>query len=223
MRTTILVLLTVFAAGCDRDNGGGVAGASRDSKKNIEEVENFQGFISPQISEMVIQNRCGPETWSGYTQHFEDILRSFKVHLDNLERVPVELSEFGLTASFENHEFLVKKHGEVLIRERLPSVFGMHPMRLGIDTLGDDPVIMVANKSRASTGRYFVALYALDGTPLYRNVLIARQVWDIEREAGRIDILGCGETRRLTNKASKPSHSPDAQTSGAPLGNTLVG
>ena len=204
MRTLILLLLSILAAGCDRDSGGDVAGASWDSKKNLTEIENYQGYISQILSEVVIKNQChgSPETWAGISQHFEDIFRSFAFHLEVLEGHTVALSGFGLEASFKNRELLVKKNGNTLIRDILPSVFAMHPMWLGIDELGGVPVIMVVNKSRSSTGRYFVAIYALDGTPLYRNILIAWQVWDIEREANNIDILGCGETRRITKKGS---------------------
>ena len=103
----------------------------------------------------------------------------------------------GFPASFGNHELIIRKDERVIIKENLPSVFVMHPMRLGIDEVNGVRVIMVVNKSRASTGRYFVAIYELDGTPLYKKVLIAWQVWDIKREQNYIDILGCGETRRI--------------------------
>lgn len=203
MRTLKLILLAILVAGCDSDSGGGIAGASWDSKKNIVEVENYQGYVSPQLSEEVIQNQChgrSPETWAGISQHFDDIFRSFAFHLERVEARPVELPGFGLEVSFKDQEFLAKKMDIVLIREKLPSVFVMHPIRLGADKLGGVPVIMVVNKSRASTGRYFVAIYAQDGTLLYRNVLIAWQVWDIERNTNNINILGCSETRRITWK-----------------------
>lgn len=205
MRTLIFLLLTILAPGCDRDSAGGVAGASWDSKKDVAETPNYQGYISPMLSEAVIKNQChsaSSETRAGIAQHFEDIFRSFAFHLEGLEGPPVALGSPGLEASFVNREFLVKKEGEVLIRELLPPVFVMHPMWLGIDELGSVPVIMVANRSRASTGRYFVAIYMLDGTPLYRNVLIAWQVWDIKREANNIDILGCGETREIAMRGT---------------------
>ncbi len=197
-----LISFTAIVVGCD---GGGIGGASWDSKKDIAEVESYQSFISPRLSESIIQNKCigrSKETWAGLSQHFHDILRSFSFNLERLEARPAELSDFGLTATFHNHRFLVRKKEEVLIKEDLPSVFVMHPMRLGIDDLAGVPVIMVVNKSRASTGRYFVAIYGLDGTPLYKNVLIAWQVWDIKRENSHIDILGCSETRRITMKGN---------------------
>lgn len=201
MRTTILIFLAILVAGCD--SGGGIAGASGDSKKNIAEVENYQGYVSPQLSEEIIKNQCRggiKETWAGISQHFADIFRSFSFHLESLEEKAVEVPSLGLEVSFKNREFLALKDGAALIREKLPSVFGMHPTRLGTDTLGGVPVIMVVNKSRASTGRYFVAIYARDGTLLYRNVLIAWQVWDVGRNDNSINILGCGETRRITRK-----------------------
>lgn len=201
MRNGPLLLLALLVAGCD--SGGGIAGASWDSKKNIAEVEKYQGYISAQLSEEVIGNQCrgrSQETWAGISQHFDDIFRSFSFHLDLLEGSASEIPGLGLDVSFKEREFIAKKGGTPIIQEKLPSVFVMHPMRLGVDKLGSDPVIMVVNKSRASTGRYFVAIYAQDGTPLYRNVLIAWQVWDIERTANNINILGCGETRRISWK-----------------------
>ena len=109
----------------------------------------------------------------------------------------MELGNYGLSANFGNHEFVVQKGNKIIIKENLPSVFVMHPMRLGIDEVDSIPLIMVVNKSRASTGRYFVAIYEINGTPLYKNVLIAWQVWDIKQEQNYIDIIGCGETRRI--------------------------
>ncbi len=201
MRNVLFMLLALVMVGCD--SGGGIAGASWDSRKNIAEIENYQGYISPQLSEEVTENQCrgrSKETWAGISQHFEDIFRSFHFHLDRLEGRASKIPDLGLDVSFKEREFMAKKDGTPTIQEKLPSVFVMHPMRLGVDKLGSDPVIMVVNKSRASTGRYFVAIYAQDGTPLYRNVLATWQVWDIERTANDINILGCSETRRISWK-----------------------
>lgn len=205
MRTSIFmfILLAVLVTGCDSDGGGGIAGASWDSKKKIAEVENYQGYVSEKLSESVLENQCrgrSKETWVGISQHFDDIFRSFTFHVERLEGNAVEIPSLGLEVSFNDREFIARKDGTALIQEKLPSVFVMHPMRLGADTLGGIPVIMVVNKSRASTGRYFVAIYAQDGTLLYRNVLIAWQVWDIERTTNSINILGCSETRQITWK-----------------------
>lgn len=136
------------------------------------------------MSEEVIENQChgrSQETWAGISQQFDDIFRSFEFHREGLETRPLELPGLGLEVSFKDREFLARKNGAVQIREKLPSVFVMHPMQLGADKLGGVPVIMVVNKSRASTGRYFAAIYAQDGTLLYRNILTVWQVWDIER------------------------------------------
>ncbi len=189
------ILLVFSTVGCPiGDYGGGIAGGGMDSKRNIEEVKNYQGYIAPLVSEKIIKNqiKCDQLT------HFEDIFRFFSFHLERIDKYPVDLTEFGLTAFFKDYQFVVKKKGEIIIKEHLPSVFNMHPIRLGIDKLAGIPLIMVVNKSRASTGRYFIALYMLDGTPLYKNVLVAWQVKDINRGDNFIDILGCGETRRLT-------------------------
>jgi hypothetical protein len=195
---TFFILLTAIIVSCD--GGGGIAGASWDSKKAIAEANNYQSYISPRLSETIIKNQCSgnsKDKWAGISQRFEDIFRSFTYNLERLELSRVELANFKLTASFANHELVVRNNDEIIIKENLPSVFVMHPMRLGIDEVDGTPLIMVVNKSRSSTGRYFVAIYELDGTPLYKNVLIAWQVWDIRREQNYIDILGCGETRRI--------------------------
>ena len=203
MRTLTLILLVMLAAGCDSDSGGGIAGASWDSKKNLAEVENYQGYIAPTVSEVIVENQChgrSKETWAGISQHFEDIFRSFPFYIERLEGKAVEIPELGLQVSFQNREFIAKKDGVTLIHEKLPSVFVMHPMRLGVTKLGGNSVVMVVNKSRASTGRYFVAIYNQDGTVLYRNVLVVWQVWDIERTTNSINILGCSETRQIAWK-----------------------
>ena len=194
----ILIIFSVIVLSCD--SGGGIAGASWDSKKAIAEVNNYQSYISPRLSETIMGNECigkSEDTWAGISQHFEDILRTFSFNLERLEMHQTELANFGLSASFGNHELVIRKGERIIIKENLPSVFVMHPMRLGIDEVNGVPAIMVVNKSRASTGRYFVAIYELNGTPLYKNVLIAWQVWDIRLEQNYIDILGCGETRRI--------------------------
>jgi hypothetical protein len=178
--------------------GFSVAGGGLDSKKNIEEANNYQRYISPRLSEELIKNQIS----CSQPAHFEDIFRSFSFHKERIEKRPVELSEFGFTATFKEHEFLVRRKEEVLIKEHLPTLFNMHPMRLGIDKLAGIPVIMVVNKSRSSTGRYFIAIYMLDGTLLYKNVLKAWQVTDIKRDDSSIDVLGYGETRRFTMRKS---------------------
>jgi hypothetical protein len=196
MRTLLLLIVSLAVlSGCD--NRIGIGGASQDSKESAAEVENYQRYISPKLSETLSRNQCrGPSTdWS---QHFEDIFRSFKFSLKRVDEYPVAIEKYGLTVSFQNREFRVLKNDGIKIREVLPSVFTMHPIWLGIDQLEGVPIMMTANRSRASTGRYFLAIYTLDGELLYRNVLMGRDVWNIDRHANGIDILGCGETRRIT-------------------------
>jgi hypothetical protein len=197
----IAISLLLQSIGFSCNDGGGIAGASWDSKKAIAEVNNYQSYISAGVSETILKNECScksEETWGGISQHFDDIMRTFSLNIGHLGNTETELANFGLSARFSNHKLVIRKSGKNIIEENLPSVFVMHPMRLGIDKVSGTSVIMVINKSRASTGRYFVAIYGMDGTPLYRNVLIAWQIWDIKREQDYIDIEGCGETRRIT-------------------------
>jgi hypothetical protein len=211
MRTLALLFCVVLVPGCDGGSQGiGIAGASWDSKDTLAELEMFQPYISPRIAEVVVENECractsegcSSKTWAGISQHFEDIFRSFAFHVYRLEGTPISIPTLGLEASFVNKQFELTRNGEVITRESLPTAFGMHPTRLGVDKLGGAPIIMIVNKSRATTGRYFVAIYDSDGAALYRNVLIAWQVWDIEWKARSINILGCSETRTITMKAS---------------------
>jgi len=201
MRLAPLALLLLLASGCD---GAGVAGAGRDPDQGKIEADAYPAFISPRLSESVLPNPCNGQGFAGLSQHFDDILRAFAFHRETVGQTPVELPDHALQASFKNHEFLVKKHGEVLIREDLPSVFAAEPM-LGTDVVGGVEVIVLTDRARSTTGRYFIAIYSMDGTPLYKKVLKAWQVWDIDRDAQHIDVLGCGETRRLlVNQKTMP-------------------
>lgn len=205
MRVPTLILLVLLIIGCDSDSdsGGGIAGASWDSKKSLVEIENYQGYIAPTVAEEIVKNQCSgrsKETWAGISQHFDDIFRSFPFYIEQLENNAKNIPELGFQVSFKNREFIAEKNGVTLIYEKLPAVFAMHPIRLGVIKFGSNSVVMVVNKSRASTGRYFVAIYNQDGTVLYRNVLVAWQVWDIESTTNGINILGCSETRRITWK-----------------------
>src|SRR5690606_28885592 len=74
MRVPTLILLVLLIIGCDSDSGGGIAGASWDSKKSLVEIENYQGYIAPTVAEEIVKNQCSgrsKETWAGISQHFE--------------------------------------------------------------------------------------------------------------------------------------------------------
>ncbi|MDD3591970.1 MAG: hypothetical protein PHO65_04980 [Sulfurovum sp.] len=201
---TIIVLFILV--GCD--GGFGIGGASWDSEKSVDEVNHYKSYISPRLNEETKYKES-----EGVTQHFGDILRTFEFNKQRVEE-NVELNEYDLLASFKNHRLVVKSKESTLITEELPSVFIMHPIRLGIGSLDGEKMQMVINKSRSTTGRYFVAIYTLDGEVLYRNVLTAAQVWDVNKTNNFIDIIGCRETRRITfnspNKPEETNQKPEA-------------
>lgn len=200
MRNALNFAGGLLLTACD-EIGGGIAGASWDSKGAIEEVERYPQYAAPSVEEVVLRNHChgrSVETWAGISQHFDDILRSFEFSVPEVGSKPVVLPEPGLVASYDGRTFTVERDGSTVIREQLPAVFSDRPMHLAVDTLNGRRVIFVASRSRASTGRRFVALYTVDGQPLYRDVLIAWQLWDVEHAGDHIDLLGCSETRRLS-------------------------
>lgn len=178
--------------------GGCTAGAGTDFKHSIVAAERYPAYLAPKLSETVITHQPLREDVS---QHFEDILRTFKSSIQlEQDAKAVILPSTGLEMSFKNQVLLVKKAGAVMIQERLPSVFYMRPLSLGIDRLGGVPVMMVVNGSRATTGLRFVAIYAEDGTPLYKRVLSSGDVWDIKLNTGSLDIMNPIDTRRIVWK-----------------------
>ena len=86
------------------------------------------------------------------------------------------------------------------ISESLPSVFSGRFVTLGVGKVSAESVFLIVCRARATTGLTFVALYAPDGTTLYKAVLKSVQVWDIRVAGHSIDILGQSETRRITMK-----------------------
>ncbi len=97
MRKMIVLAFMVLIYGCD---GFGIAGAGRDSKQSLKEVENYKAYIAPAISEEIIQNK------DGGTYHSEDILRSFSFSVPKLDGNPVVIPQYGLSAIFQNIESL---------------------------------------------------------------------------------------------------------------------
>ena len=191
MRKILILVFMVLICGCD---GFGIAGAGYDSKQSLKEVENYKAYIAPAISEEIIQNK------NGVTYHSEDILRSFSFSIPKLDGNSVAIPQYGLSAIFQNRELVVKNKDQIIINEQLPSVFYMHPMRLGIDEIGGAPVLMVINNSRATTGMRFIGIYKLDGTVLYKNVLSKEFAHDISKAKDHIDIIGCDVIHRITLK-----------------------
>ena len=188
----------LILAGCG--GGWGVAGASWDSDDDLAEVDAYEGHIASGLTEVVRDNPCGSAVAGsfGVQQRFDDVFSDFPFSIERLEAVPVELPETSITVAFRDRTFVATDNGRPLISETLPAVFSMRPPALGVGQLGGRPVILLINRSRATTGRVFVAVYSMDGATLYRDVLGSGQVWDIQPSGGGIDVIGCGETRRIT-------------------------
>jgi hypothetical protein len=176
-----------------------LAGASWDSAGDLAEVDSYQAHIAPGLTATVQDNPCGSavDDAFGVEQRFEDVFSDFAFSIERLEAAPVELPGTAITVAFRDRTFVATDNGQPLITETLPAVFSMRPPALGVGQLGGRSVILLVNRSRATTGRVFVAVYLLDGTTLYRDALSSGQVWDIQPSADGIDVIGCGETRRI--------------------------
>jgi len=60
MHKILLLVSVVLIYGCD---GFGIAGAGRDSKQNLSEVEDYKAYLAPQISEKEIPKDCKTVVW----------------------------------------------------------------------------------------------------------------------------------------------------------------
>jgi len=187
---------SLMLAGCGA--GWGLAGASWDSARDLAEVESYEAHIAAGLTETVQDNSCGNagDTTFAVEQRFDDVFNDFAFSIERLEAVTA-LPGTAIEVAFRDRTFVATDNGKPLISETLPAVFGMRPAALGVGDLGGRRVILLINRSRATTGKAFVAVYALDGTTLYRNALSSGQVWDILPSAGGIDVIGCGETGRI--------------------------
>lgn len=207
-QTSIWLTLSLLVAsvGCDIV-GGGIAGAGRDAIWRRREADNYESTVAKDIQVSVITNPANfrPE------QHFKDIMRSFATSADEVGGALVRLPSTDYTAQYKRNVFEFHDGKKLTVEEKLPAVFNMHTVRLGIGTLSGREIIMIVNKSRSSTGRYFVAIYSRSGNVLYRTILTTRQVWDIQAKTDVIEIIGAKETRRITlvngSKQAQPSTS----------------
>ena len=107
----------------------------------------------------------------------------------------------GLFASYSDLVFtLTNSQGEQIIKDRLPSVFYVYNVWIGLDNIGDDIVIFIANKTKSTAGLYFLAAYTVSGEKLYRNVLSGRDLWDVDLASNGFDIIGSCNIHRIRTK-----------------------
>ena len=86
-------------------------------------------------------------------QEFENIFSDFSSTVKRIDGSTQEITT-NLRAKFSNREFtIVTDSSKTIVSEKLPSAFYMHPIRVGIDQINNQPIVMIVNKSRATTGR----------------------------------------------------------------------
>ena len=197
------VFLCLVLIGCDYI-GGGVAGASSDPPLQVKAAKRYVEKVASNEISVVLS----PIKEERPPQLFEEIMDKFPIHEDNIEEAWTPVIGTSFNARYREHRFDLREDNTVIISETLPKIFNMHPIRLGIGTVASTPVIMIVNKSRSSTGLYFVGLYTAKGTPLYRAVLGAGQVWDIRPSDTGINILGHSEIRSISIKQQAEQAGP---------------
>lgn len=186
MRIFTTILILIFVAGCDVNIGG----AGFDNEGIKTELKNFPNYMSPQLTESTTKN-CEDKA----KQEFENIFSDFNSTVRRLEGAPQKITT-NLNAKFSDRVFsIIDSNSNTLVTENLPSAFYMHPVRVGVDKVNNKPIIMIVNKSRATTGRYFVAIYLHNGEAIYRKILKASEVWDITIKDNAIRIIGACNTR----------------------------
>lgn len=173
-----------------------MAGASFDPAWRIKAANNY----SPTIAADIIDIDILPQNEERPPQLFDEIMHAFPIHIKRVDEKFVSITNTPYSARYRSNTFTLKNGDTVIIEEHLPKLFNMHPIRLGMGEVGSRQIFMIVNKSRSSTGLYFVGLYDADGSPLYKVVMKSSQVWDIRLSDSHIDIMGWAEIRRITIK-----------------------
>jgi len=179
-----ILMITLF--GCEPD---------AEYLANVERAKNEPKFISNRLTESITDNCV-----SGNKQAFREMFDEFAYPVGVLSDEELLLN--GLSASYSDLVFtLTNSQNNQIITDRLPAVFFVYNVWIGVDKLGDDTVIFIANKTKSPTGLYFLAVYTLSGESLYRNVLSAAEMWDVDLAPGGFDIIGsCNIHRIRVNK-----------------------
>ncbi len=176
--------------------GCGIGGAGRDPLSKINEAKNYKASMSSFVEEIVFNTA---ET-SKPKQHFKDILRTFPKEVQRVKGDLLNINGTPFRARYFMNTFVFLRNESEIIKEKFPDVFYMHPVRLGIGYLSNHEIVMIVNKSRSTTGLYFIALFETSGKSLYKKVLSGGEVWDINASSDYIDIIGCNQTRRIKFK-----------------------
>ncbi|MEJ0084414.1 MAG: hypothetical protein WDO72_01920 [Pseudomonadota bacterium] len=193
MRFVLPIVSLLALAACSEQGAPGIGGAAFDDQRLVAEVNGYPGFVAPIMSEEVSGSCPGSAT-----QQFDKMFADFRESYTTNGEKPVELGTHQLQVSFASQVFVIAHGQNELVREQLPRAFYMEEMWVGIDQVDGNDVIVVSTRTRSTTGRYFVGLYSLAGEPLYRRVLSAGDVWDIEHSDAGIVVLGACSKRLLS-------------------------
>ena len=186
MKNIFIILVTFVIFGCDVNIGG----AGFDDANIKSELDSYPNFISDNLSETTLEN-CGEKP----TQQFEKMFDDFPFSIQVVENTSKTFYK-NFSASFINRVLVIQnENSKTIVTETLPSAFYMHPVSLGVAELGGHTVIMVSDKSRATTGRYFIAIYLENGEAIYKKILTSGDVWDISIIENSIHILGSCNTK----------------------------
>ena len=196
--------LCLGVIGCDYI-GGGIAGASFDPPWQVKAAKRYVETVATNEISVVLL----PLNDEQPPQLFEEIMDKFPINENHIDAEWTPVIGTSFNARYREHRFELREGNVVIISEKLPNIFNMHPVRLGIGTVASTPMIMIVNKSRSSTGLYFVGLYTTKGAPLYRAVLGAGQVWDIRPYNGGINIYGHSEIRNISIKQQAEQAGPE--------------
>ncbi len=161
---------------------------------NVERAKVTPKYISNRLTETITE-KCT----SGNKQAFRNMFDEFAHPVGVLSNE--ESLIYGLSATYSDLTFtLTNSQGNQIITDRLPAVFFVYNVWIALDKLGDDDVVFIANRTKSTTGLYFLAVYTLGGEKLYRNVLGAMELWDVKLQARGFDIVGSCNTQMIRNK-----------------------
>jgi hypothetical protein len=202
--------VVLAGCGCNSDSvkGCGVAGAGFDSKATRQELENYTGRLRLGVREEIIPNHCQkpgrPPTADG-KYHYDDLFRTFPFGVPSLDERPVVIPGTGLQVLYGRkpdvedaaNSIGLVADGKIIGSDDLPRAFYMHPPSVGSGTLDGVTIVAVAERSRATTDKTFVAIFDGGGTLRYRDVLPLAEVADATLTAEAIEFIGCGKSRTI--------------------------
>lgn len=203
----LLIAVPLLYSSCDYI-GGGVAGAGYDPIWKRKAAENYRGFRDSSI-----QLARKSESLPGVVQTFEHMLEKFPSHTLVAQN---SSNQFGdLQIDFRDQHLTVQRSAQVLFEERLPSVFYMHDLQVGRFQVQGRDLLLFVTKSRATTGLYFVGLYASAGQRLLTTTLSTGELWDCELAPEGVSFV-CPSQRLVVSisPSMRSSEPPPANAAG---------